>query len=88
LLAFTYGPFTPGFSYLIEHDEEASEAVLEYLEEQIVRLKDERRLKGPLAAMVNSFFKILDEEKELQVSCQCFFLEGLTKFQAECNIDH
>ncbi|KAI0826615.1 microtubule associated protein-domain-containing protein [Trametes gibbosa] len=46
-------------------DDEHTEELLTLHEEEIRRLKDERRMKGPLLTSVKKYFDILDDEKEL-----------------------
>ncbi|KAH9829873.1 microtubule associated protein-domain-containing protein [Rhodofomes roseus] len=46
-------------------DDEHTEELLAIHEEEIRRLKEERRLKGPLLASIRKYFDICDDEKEL-----------------------
>ncbi|KAI8970590.1 microtubule associated protein-domain-containing protein [Trametes punicea] len=46
-------------------DDEHTEELLTIHEEEIRRLKDERRMKGPLLHSVKKYFDILEDEKEL-----------------------
>ncbi|KAI0360677.1 hypothetical protein OH77DRAFT_1470873 [Trametes cingulata] len=46
-------------------DDEHTEELLTIHEEEIRRLKEERRLKGPLLNSVKKYFDILEDEKEL-----------------------
>lgn len=50
---------------LISHTDEHTEELLCIHEEEIRRLKDERRLKGPLLTSVKKYFDICEDEKEL-----------------------
>src|SRR5436190_22996167 len=45
--------------------DEHTEELLSIHEEEITRLKEERRMKGPLLANIKKYFEICDEEKEL-----------------------
>ncbi|KAH9849363.1 microtubule associated protein-domain-containing protein [Lenzites betulinus] len=49
-------------------DDEHTEELLNLHEEEIRRLKEERRMKGPLLKSVKKYFDILDDEKELAAS--------------------
>ncbi|KAH9925793.1 microtubule associated protein-domain-containing protein [Fomitopsis serialis] len=46
-------------------DDEHTEELLAIHEEEIRRLKEERRLKGPLLASIRKYFDICEDEKEL-----------------------
>ncbi|TFK86430.1 hypothetical protein K466DRAFT_524216 [Polyporus arcularius HHB13444] len=46
-------------------DDEHTEELLSIHEEEIKRLKEERRMKGPLLASIRKYFDICDDEKEL-----------------------
>ncbi|PIL27511.1 hypothetical protein GSI_10662 [Ganoderma sinense ZZ0214-1] len=46
-------------------DDEHTEELLSLHEEEIKRLKDERRLKGPLLNSIKKYFDICEDEKEL-----------------------
>ena len=48
--------------------EEHTEELLTIHEEEIKRLKEERRLKAPLLAQIRKYFDICEEEKELAAS--------------------
>lgn len=50
---------------LIVNADEHTEELLSIHEEEIRRLKEERRLKGPLLASIKKYFEICDDEKEL-----------------------
>jgi Ase1/PRC1/MAP65 family protein len=45
--------------------DEHTEELLSIHEEEIMRLKDERRMKAPLLAAIKKYFEICEEEKEL-----------------------
>lgn len=45
--------------------DEHTEELLTIHEEEIRRLKEERRMKAPLLASIKKYFEICDEEKEL-----------------------
>ncbi len=45
--------------------DEHTEELLSIHEEEIKRLKEERRMKGPLLASIRKYFDICDDEKEL-----------------------
>lgn len=45
--------------------DEHTEELLSLHEEEIRRLKDERRLKGPLLSSIKKYFDICEDEKEL-----------------------
>ncbi|KAG8945513.1 hypothetical protein FRC04_000716 [Tulasnella sp. 424] len=51
-------------------DDEFSEELLARHEEEISRLKEERRIKGPLLASINKYFDVLNDEKKLVESAQ------------------
>ncbi|RPD65486.1 hypothetical protein L226DRAFT_456522 [Lentinus tigrinus ALCF2SS1-7] len=46
-------------------DDEHTEELLSIHEEEIKRLKEERRMKGPLLTSIRKYFDICDDEKEL-----------------------
>ena len=50
-----------GYIFADEHTEE----LLSIHEQEIRRLKDERRMKAPLLAGIRKYFEICEEEKEL-----------------------
>lgn len=55
--------------------DEFSEELLARHEEEISRLKEERRIKGPLLASINKYFDVLNDEKKLVVRrCGVLFL--------------
>jgi Ase1/PRC1/MAP65 family protein len=45
--------------------DEHTEELLSIHEEEIMRLKDEKRMKAPLLAAIRKYFEICEEEKEL-----------------------
>ncbi|KAL1744927.1 microtubule associated protein-domain-containing protein [Schizophyllum fasciatum] len=47
------------------YDDEHTEELLTLHEDEIKRLREERRLKAPLLASIKKYFQICDEEKEL-----------------------
>ncbi|KAG9025159.1 hypothetical protein FRB95_010487 [Tulasnella sp. JGI-2019a] len=49
-------------------DDEYTEELLARHEEEISRLKEEKRVKAPLLAMINKYFDICDEERQLTES--------------------
>ncbi|KAJ2924052.1 hypothetical protein H1R20_g13040, partial [Candolleomyces eurysporus] len=49
-------------------DDEFTEELLTIHEDEIRRLKEERRMKAPLLASIKKYFQICDEEKELQAA--------------------
>ncbi|TBU28439.1 microtubule associated protein-domain-containing protein [Dichomitus squalens] len=49
-------------------DDEHTEELLSIHEEEIKRLKEERRMKGPLLHSIKKYFDICDDEKELAAS--------------------
>ncbi|KAG8880514.1 hypothetical protein FRB98_005042 [Tulasnella sp. 332] len=49
-------------------DDEHTEELLSRHEEEISRLKEERRVKAPLLATINRYFEICDEERQLAES--------------------
>lgn len=51
-----------------EYSDEHTEELLAIHEEEIRRLKEERKLKGPLLASVRKYFEICEDEKELAAS--------------------
>ena len=54
--------------------DEHTEELLARHEEEILRLKDERLIKGPLLASITKYFDICEEEKQLTVCCPSLYL--------------
>ena len=67
---------------LISRADEHTEELLCIHEEEIRRLKDERRLKGSLLASVRKYFDICEDEKELAAA-----RESLAALQASSSGD-
>lgn len=69
---FVDGGYTVGFllgrTLSISITDEHTEELLCLHEEEIKRLKEERRLKGPLLKSIQKYFDICDDEKELAAS--------------------
>lgn len=56
-----------------DHDDgidEHTEELLSIHEEEIRRLKEERKLKGPLLVSIKKYFEICEDEKELAAAAQ------------------
>ncbi|KAG8935183.1 hypothetical protein FRC01_007416 [Tulasnella sp. 417] len=51
-------------------DDEFSEELLARHDEEIARLKEERRIKGPILATINKYFDVRNDEKQLLESTQ------------------
>jgi protein regulator of cytokinesis 1 len=67
-----FAPFVDGTSYLAlclslfdGYLDEYTEELLTVHEDEIKRLKEERRIKGPLLANIKKYFEICQEEKDL-----------------------
>lgn len=50
------------------HDDEHTEDLLTIHEEEIVRLKEERRSKAPILVAIRKYYQICDEQKQLEAS--------------------
>ncbi|KAG8816432.1 hypothetical protein FRC19_000363, partial [Serendipita sp. 401] len=50
------------------HDDEHSEDLLTIHEEEIVKLKNERRSKAPILVSIRKYYQICEEQKQLEIS--------------------
>lgn len=53
-------------------EDEHNEELLARHEEEISRLKEERRIKAPILASITKYFEICDDERKLAVSLLSF----------------
>lgn len=53
---------------MITLSDEYSEELLARHEEEILRLKDERRAKAPILVSINKWFDLCDDQRKLDVS--------------------